>query len=326
MNAALHSETEEWHRRRLGFIGGSDVHHVFSEPPYGCQLRLWFEKRGVEPDYKREQTLLMERGKALEGVAADLYAERTGRILTRRPTIQSERWPWIGVNLDREIAPVPEHDGPGALEVKTAGAWEFRRVQQEGLRPAYLLQLQHALVATELKWGAFQVLHPDTWRSIAFDVEADVELQERIVDGNERFWRRVEHGPKPDPLPEIDGRCKTCPWRKTCRGDALIAAAIEPIERSEILDEDEQFAELLTDYAEAHRIAEDANATLDAIKDEIRRRMGDRVAVGCHGARIYYRPQISNRWDTKALGSDHPELAGKYKRPSASRPLRIYPA
>src|SRR5262245_38151315 len=48
-------------QRKLG-IGGSDVAHLFNEPPYGCSRRLWLEKRGIPPDYPESPTDIMERG------------------------------------------------------------------------------------------------------------------------------------------------------------------------------------------------------------------------------------------------------------------------
>lgn len=323
MTSTVEDRTAWLAERRRG-IGGSEIHHVFSEPPYGCARRLWLEKRGVQPDYPQNETAVMQRGTRLEELVADLYAEHTGRLVEKRSMIFSATHPWALVNIDREIR-AEDRDGPGVLEVKTHNYHAFRRVQHEGLAPAHILQVQHALFVTGYSWGAYAILHPDSWQLLRFDVERDETLVGTIAEAGERFWRMVQHGPMPEPLPEIDRRCKTCPWRRSCRGEALLAAAhIPPEDSKRKLDTDSAFDELLGDYREAERMADEAEATVEAIKDEIRRRLGEREGVQCENGRVYYRPQISMRVDTKALESNYPDLAKQLKRPTKSRPLRIY--
>lgn len=313
-----------WLAERRTGIGGSDVDSVFSEPPYGCARRLWLEKRGVAQDYPEPPSAVMQRGKKLEDLVADLYAEKTGRALKRRDSLVSPDHDWARVNMDREIAPIDDR-GPGALEVKTHNFWLFRKVKEEGLAAAHILQLQHALFVTGYRWGSYAVLHPDSWQLVHFDVERDDKLIATIADAGARFWRQVEHGPMPDPLPEIDKRCAGCPWRRQCRGEALLAAAKIPKDdlRARI-ERDETLAPLLSDYWEAREIFEGAEATLELIKDAIRDRLGKVTAAECEGSRVYFRDQTSMRWDGKALDVAHPELADKFKRPLVTRPLRVY--
>ena len=309
--------------RQLG-IGGSDEHHVFSEPPYGCARRLWYDKRGVDQDYPEDETAVMQRGTRLEDLVAELYAERTGRTVERRGTIVSVEHPWARVNIDRAILGVPDR-GPGVLEVKTHNYWMFRQIKKHGLQTGHILQAQHGCKVTGHAWASYAILHPDSWDLIHFDVERDDTLIAQMVDAGAAFWRQVEHGPMPDPLPEIDRRCHTCPWRKTCRGEALLAAAL--ISREEFLaplEQDSSLAELLADYREAKRMADDSAETLDAVKDALRERLGDRQAVECEGTRIYYRPQIAQRVDTAGLRAKYPLVYQDVIKPSESRPLKVY--
>jgi len=310
--------------RQLG-IGGSDEHHVFSEPPYGCARRLWYDKRGVDQDYPEDETAVMQRGTRLEDLVAELYAERTGRTVERRGTIVSVEHPFLRVNVDRVILNAPGQDGPGVLEVKTHNYWMFRLAKKRGLQTAHILQVQHALFVTGYRWASYAILHPDSWDLIHFDVERDDALIAQMVDAGAAFWRTVEHGPTPDALPEIDRRCQTCPWRKTCRGDALLAAT--HISREELaapLEQDGSLAELLTDYREAKRMADDSAETLDAVEDALRERLGERQAVECEGTRIYYRPQIAQRVDAAGLRAKYPLVYQEVLKPSASRPLKVY--
>ena len=173
-----------WLEQRRQGIGGSDMADLFNiEGAYGgCRRRLWYDKTATPPDRPRAQTDQMLRGKMLEDVAAQQYELDTGRKLIRagrRPRIHPSA-PWARVNIDRGICPVPEHQGRGALEIKTQNGWMFRRTRMEGLPEGYILQLQHALWVTGASWGAFMVLQPDSWARAKWDVEADPELQEAI--------------------------------------------------------------------------------------------------------------------------------------------------
>ena len=330
------AEREAWLAVRRRGLGGSDMHHVFSEQPYGCARRLWFDKRGTPADFPEEETAVMQRGTRLEDLVADLYAERTGRTVERRDTIVSDAHPWARVNLDRAIsADGPEREGarqmvaalgPGALEIKTHNEWAFRTVKRQGLQAAHIWQLQHALFVTGYAWGAYAVLHPDSWQMLHFDVERDAALIAVIAEAGERFWRMVEHGPLPDALPEIDRRCKTCPWRRQCRGDALMAAA-GPLGKEDTgaaLDQDEALAPLLADYREAERMASSAVATLDLVKDAIRDHLGARTGAACSEGKVFYRPQTAQRVDTALLKTRHPDVYQQVMKATASRPLRIY--
>lgn len=318
--------TPEQHTERLKGLGGSDQADVFNED-WGCARRLWLEKRGVPSDYPVDSPLFA-LGHALEPVACEVYAAKTGRALmvANVASVHPEH-EWMRCNVDRFIVPSEGQDGPGVLEVKTAGSFVFRQLRQGGLRNAYVLQLQWNMAVTGLKWGAFAVLNRDTGNLVYFDVERDDELIAVLIERGESFWRAVENGPMPDALPEIDKRCKGCAWRRQCRGEALLAAARMSKEDSAIhLEQDDSFNELLADYRQADQIADEANAVVDAIKDRIREQLGERTGVQCEAGRIHFRKQVSQRVDTAALKSQFPEIYLKVVRPSESRPLRIYTA
>lgn len=336
MNAQV--DRAAWLAERRRGVGGSDVHHVFNQEPYGCARQLWFDKRAVAPDFVEDEAAVMQRGTRLEDLVAELYVERTGRAIERRPAITSQARPWARVNLDRAIVgdgPVTERlramvaeRGPGALEIKTHNDFLFRKVKRDGLQAGHIFQLQHALMVTGYAWGAYAVLHPDSWQLLHFDVARDDGLIALIAEAGERFWRMVEHGPMPEPLPEIDRRCKTCPWRRQCRGDALLAAA-GPLGREDAAAElaaDEGLAPLLVDFREAERMADAANETLDVVKASIRTYLGERPGARCSEGKVYFREQVAMRIDAKGLEIAHPDIVKQFKRPSTSRPLRVYTA
>ena len=325
MNAPI--DREQWLRRRKLGIGGSDAAALFNEE-YGCQRALWFDKRDVPADFPQEETGPMLLGTALESLVCDLYAARTGRALRVSEAVAHPDQPWMRCNVDRLIEPVADRDGVGVLEVKTAGGFLFRGLRQAGLRTSYILQLNHNMYVTGLRWGAFAVMSRDTGELVYFDVERDDALCATIAEAGERVWRMVQHGPMPEPLPEIDRRCKTCPWRRQCRGEALLAAA-GPLGREDAgatLDADEGLAPLLVDYREAERMADAANETLDLVKQSIRTYLADRTGAICSEGKVIFRSQIAQRVDAALLKARHPDIYQQVLKPSASRPLRVFVA
>src|SRR5947207_15926871 len=89
--------------RRLG-LGGSDMSDLFQIEPYGCQRRLWFDKRNTPPDYPPEATLAMQRGTELEDIIADRWArEKHTKVFRIHEAVTNSAWPWARAHIDRRI-------------------------------------------------------------------------------------------------------------------------------------------------------------------------------------------------------------------------------
>lgn len=301
-------------------IGGSDIHHLFSLPPYGCALKLWREKSGQPPDYPRDESGPMRRGNALEPIIADEYARTTGRRVETRGVIRDPDHPELLVHVDRVVqyGSMP----PGVLEIKSVGRDMLAKLKREGMPDAYILQLQHGMLCTGYTWGSFAVHCADNWQLIWWDVARDEDIIADIRREGQEFWRRVQAGDPPEALPAGDKRCQRCEYRTSCHGQALLALCAGD---GGDVEQDPAIAGVVAEYVEARDIAEEADALVSAARERLEAALGDRTAVDTPGARVYWRPQTSMRWDTKALERAHPELVAKFKRPSVSRPLRVYP-
>ena len=318
-------ERDEFLERRKTGIGGSDVAAVFGIG-WGCTKRLWLQKRSVTPDYPSEETGPMKLGTFLEPLAAREYVSRTGRAAVIEPMRRHPVAEWAIVHTDRvlydEARGGPEN--PGVLEIKCLGRAVFAKVKREpeqggGLPEDYILQLQHGMGVTGRTWGAFCVMSRDNGDILHWDVEFDPSIWRGIVDQGGSFWAQVENGPMPETLEPDDKRCQKCEYRKSCQGAALIQISGTDIDR------DDALLPLLAEYDERKALFTEAEGLLDEVKEDLRTMMGDRGAVECAGdRRVYYRPQTSMRWDSKALDAEHPELAKDFKKPSVSRPLRVY--
>ena len=74
---------------------------------------------------------------------------------------------------------------------------------------------------------------------------------------------------------------------------------------------------------ELQRMAEELNAEMDAIKDDIRIALGDREEVIAGAFKITNKPVTSNRIDTTAIRKELPEIAKRYNKQSTVKRLVI---
>jgi predicted phage-related endonuclease len=227
------TEREHWLQERRKGIGGSDLRHLFAreleelnEADAGCELRLWFEKIGQQPDYPEIPNDLFERGTELEPLVAGKYERETGRKLRRQPARVNKDYPWARVNMDRQVlAGHGDVTDTGVLEIKTHNYWVFKMVRENGLKLSHMLQLQHGMFVPGYRWGSFGVFHPDSWTLWPSDRLRHEPTIDKIKERGDAFWKLVVLGKAPDPLPRLtDDRCKECPFRKTCRGQAFADA------------------------------------------------------------------------------------------------------
>jgi len=201
--------------RRKG-IGGSDFDDLLEITQYGCQLKLWYSKTGVDPDYKRNQ-MPLKRGKRLEPIARAYLAEKLGEEITEHNgPIIAEGKPWRRVNLDGTIC-----SGSTAVELKTLGMHSFSRIKAHGLPKQYICQLQWGIGLLSAINGVYGIYQPDTDQLIYFEVAFDIDLYNSLGDKVDKWWQdHIVQGIKPMPSwgESIGDACYNCEYRKSCRG------------------------------------------------------------------------------------------------------------
>ena len=311
---------EEFLKERKAGLGGSDIHNLFYSEPYGCARRLWYDKTNQKPDYPVVQSNVMTRGHKLEQLIRDEYVEVTERKIRRvNRMIVNKDHPWAMCHLDAEIISTDDR-GTGVLECKSVGRPMYYKIQEEGIPDYWIWQIQHYLMTTGRQWGSYAILWADNWEFIYFDVLADKELQEQIIDSGEKFWKMVQNGPAPDRLDIKDKRCSLCEFRNTCQGSKLMELAGDD---SKEVEHDNRFDELMNEYYSLKELEDEAKELAIAKKKEITDLMGDRVLVECNGFRLYFKPVESTRFKSTAFKKDNPDLYEKYAYKSVSRPFRI---
>ncbi len=297
-------ERQEWLEQRRTGIGGSDAASVFSIG-YGCRRRLCYDKRGIEPDFPRDEVMAMKLGTALEPVFAEEYRRKakpeqwlaeTGSW--QHPTIQAAR-----VNPDRLIFQTKkallayqatDRLGPndGVLEIKSQSRGTYSKTKRVGLPQDYIFQLNHAMWITGTEWGAFQVGNRDSGESTSWPVDADKTIIDELEREVPKLWNIISNPTEslPERLDVADGRCSECQWRITCQGDALVHVTGE----SDLV-EAEHLRPLLVEYDERKALFDEAEALLDETKEDLKLACDEmpsaRVGWGKKDRKIYFRGQ-----------------------------------
>lgn len=304
-------------------VGASEAHHLFSLSPYGCRRRLWLEKRRAIPDFPAQETFDMRRGKGLEAVAADLYRERTGQQITRGyRLVRRPDNPQMLAHPDGYIGQSGNGHPLVYAEIKAPSLWHWNKIRRDGAPPGWLLQVQHGLAAAGMDEGLLLIFSAEKWDLIPLEVKADNTIGEKISEEVKGFWRQVQDGPEPVRLDYRDPRCKKCPYRTQCQGEAMLKLRDE--EPAGDIEVDDSLNPLVTEYLQAKELVDQAEEFLEGAKGKLIEKMGDRQRVACQHGRVHYSVQERVTIDTKRLRANQPDLAKSYEQKSVARTLRVY--
>ena len=200
----------EWLKERQTGIGGSDAAAILGVNPFMTALEL-YEDKTTEIVSEGEMTGPMKRGVALEPIAADLYAEKTGRTIRERNQRRHPTYPFMVGNVDREII---SEETPGILEIKCPGLQVMAKVKAHGLEDYMMVQLQHYLAIYEYNWGSFALFNAERWELIHFDLQADQDFISILMEKESIFWHNnvllripppTDTDSKPIDIPQIEG-------------------------------------------------------------------------------------------------------------------------
>jgi len=271
MSIASYKDREAWlEARKLG-IGGSDAGAILGLNPYKSAYDVWLDKtRRSAPSMI---TAAMMRGITLEPVAAELYAEKTGRQLRRQPLKKHPEYPFIIGNVDRQILAVGDVSSTGVLEIKCPGLRTMANIKNRGLPDYMVAQIMHYLAVYGYEWGSFALFNAENWDIFHFDIEADPKLIEQIVQAEVDFWKYVEKDTPPPTEP-------------------VEAIEMPEVEGALIYVDGEEWIKAAKDFQEARELREAAQALEDQAKSLIREMMDQHeyAAIEIPGmARFYYR-------------------------------------
>lgn len=288
----------DWHDQRKRGIGGSDAPAICGVSPWKSPYQVWLEKRGeAEPQEDNEP---MFWGRTLEPVIRQRYADVTGRqvmlpnTILRHPNIE-----WMLANVDG-IA-----DGGRVLEVKTARSPDgWGEPGSAEIPEPYIIQVQHYMVVTHLPVADVAALIGGNDFRI-YEVPADPELQQLILDREAAFWEMVMNGTPPDPTTYSDVRHRfgrTSKALKIQATDMVIAAIRRLKEIKSLSEEEEKLKTLVMAYMEENDTLVDNENVLAT----------------------WRMSKAAKRFDAKALQETHPDIYKEFlKEGEPSRRLLI---
>ncbi len=282
---------EQIAERRSG-LGGSDSAAACGVSRWRSPLDVYLEKRGEAPAFEGNE--YTKWGELLEPVIRQKYSDETGRIV-RLPehTLRHHAIPFIlchpdGVTDDGRLfeAKNTRHDHgwgePGSDEIP-----------QE-----YLVQVQHNMLVTGLTVADVAVLVAGSDFRI-YEVHADVELQELLVDRESELWRRIERAEPPAPVNARDVL-------------ALYGRASQDL-RAQVTPE---ILGAIAALTAAKKEAASLEHEIEQIETAIKAHMGhaDTLVNGRDVLATWKASKPVARLDAAALRNQHPDIAEQFTR------------
>jgi len=304
------SDSPEWHRLRLGGLGGSDAGVVAGVSTWRSPYELWTEKvAGVLPDPGDEKEY-QTWGKLLEDPIAEEFSRRTGiEVQTFNRMVRNTDYPFMFANVDRLTGPATKLDG--VLEIKTtrfADQWAEDENGAVTVPLTYAVQGQHYLAVLGLPVVHYACLIGGQKLVIA-EVERNDQLIADLVAIEEAFWQNVLNQVAPPP----DGSEST---RKA------LQRRWQP-DPDKVVDLGPFASELLAMRVSLKEQAERIKGDLDSIDATIMATLGD-AEVGMVGSQkvVTWKGSARTTLDTKALKEAHPALAAEFAKTTSVRTLR----
>jgi predicted phage-related endonuclease len=256
-------------------VGGSQVGALVGLNGYKTAADVYDELLELKPPMEGDEDT--ERGHLMEPVIREVYHRQSGRRMRwdSGPVYRQLGNAPGRALLDAEIEPVPEHDGPGGLEIKCHSDWIFSAMLTGGVDPSYYAQLQWYLGIHGYKWGAFALFNWEKWRLEKFDVEFDAEHFGQLCSAAHTFWtEHVLTRQRPTDQPKIE------------LPEQAIRLGATELERT-----DPKWMELVAKVKRQKEEFDIAKTALDGTKELMKAEMiaSDAEVIRCNGTKISYK-------------------------------------
>jgi len=287
-------EHAKWLEERRKGIGGSDIAAIMGLSPWKTAFRVYQEKRGEIQDWSGNEST--DWGQRLEPMIRQWYSDRTGRpVRVPEKILVSEKHPFLFASLDGFT------DDKRIVEIKTARSGKgWGEPGTDEIPPYYTLQVQHYMIVTGFEVSDIPVSISGAPPEL-YEVPADRELQEMIVEAAVAFWKQVEAGIPPEP---------------TCYADAIARFGKSKAEGVIIASED-----IVNDIVRLKGIKamqEDLKTQEEELKGRVIMALGENgnVLSDPEGNVLVTWKMSKGRtyFDTKAFQEEHPKLYEQYLR------------
>jgi putative phage-type endonuclease len=299
--STTHLSRAQWLALRQQGIGSSDAAVAVGLSPYKSQLSLWLEKtqRKAPEDLSQKEAVIW--GTVLEPVLARVYAERTGNKVRRvNAVLQHRQQRFMLANLDREV--VGHIDGPGVLEIKTAG-YHAAPQWEEGIPIAYQCQVLHQLAVTGHDWADVAVLIGGQDFRI-YRVERDDDKILDLIQREADFWQQVIDDRQPEPDGSDDAG-RALHW-------------LLPQDNGQTLDLSESTAlnALFTQLLNVRQRKQAEEAEEARLRQSLQHALGEASAAVFQSGSISWKKSKDRQApDLQRLHQDYPQLLEQYNQP-----------
>jgi len=270
--------TQEQHEARAERLGGSDCAASLGLSRWKTSLQLYLEKRGELATDRGGETDEQWFGKAIEPVVRQWYAERTGRTV-RLPvgSLIHPEHQWMVAHLDGySIGGADDCRGYEGKSAVSSVGWGLENTDQ--IPVDAFMQCQHYMVVTGL--DVFDVVCLVGRKFKSYEVPADKELHEYIVNGEREFIERVRSGTPP-------------PLDYHHRTSLDLVRRVYPGTTGEIIIADDEAIKWRTSMEAAADVERTAKHEKDSARAALLHLMGEAALLKFPDGRSFRRMQVS---------------------------------
>ena len=267
-------------------IGGSDAGAILGVSPWKTPLQVYMDKVGAADPIQDNDSMFW--GRTLEPVIRQRYADVTNRkVVVPDTLITHPKFEFMIGNLDGITS------DNRVLEIKTARSAEgWGEPGSNEIPDSYMIQVQHYMLITAIPVADVAVLIGGSDFRI-YEVPAEPELMELMIEKETGFWSRVINRDPPEPITYQDMLLKYGRTSKESRvqADAVAIAAVARLKEIKAIakEEDELKTVIMAAFRESDTLM-DNNKVLATWK----------AGNG------------SKRFNAKLFEAENPELYKKY--------------
>jgi len=309
LNALVSTETmtkEEWLKWRNKGIGGSDASVICGVNKYKSAVELWMEKTGqLEPKEAGEAAYW---GTVLEPIIREEFTKRTGlEVGIEKSILQHPYHPFMLANLDGMVID-PEKKCGYVFEAKTANPFAADNWDLD-VPEGYQLQVQHYMAVTGCTGAYIAVLIGGNQFKYYF-IERDEEIISLLIKLEKQFWDCVV---KKKP-PKLDGS----------KASSELLNRLYPKGKSkDIVPLPGEALGLIQQYEDALSTENEAVLKKEEAVNRLKDLLGGNQYGSAGGRLVAWTNVTSERFDSKALKSEQPEIYSKYVTVSSYRRFSI---
>lgn len=286
-------DRKAWLKKRRTGIGGSDAAAICGLDPWRTVLDVYLTKTEDVDDPPNDA---MRRGTVLEPAVRQMYSDATGNeILTPDEIVTHPKHEWMLASLDGLVESQIVYEGKTSRDRRGWGEpWS------PDIPVPYICQTQHYLAVTGREVAHVACLFGDFEFGV-YEVPADREFQEMLIEQEQAFWKRVLDRDPPDARTLAD-MPKRWPISKPMTVEA----------NAEVIDAAVRMLTMKRLIAQAEAVSDECEALIKGAMRE-----GEAIVCGDEVVATWKSAKGSTRFDTKRFESEHQDLYKQYLTHSA---------